>query len=664
MAQQIVIEVPGTKISELEKTSSVSRGDVTPVVQGEETKQADIGQIADFVKSELGSAATKDASEFATPTDVSSVAIASQQRDDAQNERLDNVEYGLIAIGNGTDKSFSTYAEMIAYVPTESNVTVRNNDPDPTLRGTYIWTGTEYVAGYDPLDAANEYADQLNEDTQTDLTEKLNQTTQTIASFLELSVYIAPNPKIIPIIKDSKDAILIGFNTETQKIVAVGLNFEDFVLRIVDLFGFNFFESDAPIIPFKQDKNGNIIFGFDKTKGTLVGLFPDQYADEVSYQISQILFYGQSLSRGGNQHLPGWISTTQPLSNLAFTGGSIPTNFDSFVPLTEGYSETPCSGCANHAAYLASVENGIAPENGVYLASTAGVGGAHLRQLIKGTTNYTNMLQHITAGHTLSAAQNKSHALEAILWAQGEANLGLNIDLDVYSVMLPQFFNDIKADALAITGGTNPIRIISYQLSTRIGLSEVVCKTQFDLAKRREIAISCPTYLFEYDDFDSVHFLPASYKWMGAYYGRALKQWVKDKRYPDWLEPLSATIVGKTITVHFDVPTAPLVFDTVLLAPTQDNGFAVSDGTNLLAIESMTANQTSVTIELVDVPLDISLLKVRYGLDYLGTGKPIADGKSGNLRDSTPDTVLVQGVVKPMYHICPHFEMQVINGAI
>ena len=58
MAQQIVIEVPGTKISELERTSSVSRTDVTPV-QNDETKQAEIGQIADFVKSELGSAALK-----------------------------------------------------------------------------------------------------------------------------------------------------------------------------------------------------------------------------------------------------------------------------------------------------------------------------------------------------------------------------------------------------------------------------------------------------------------------------------------------------------------------------------------------------------------------------------------------------------------------------
>ncbi|MFV5555870.1 hypothetical protein VXR69_06300 [Acinetobacter baumannii] len=159
MAQQIVIEVPGTKISELEKTSSVSRGDVTPVVQGETTKQADIGQISDFVKSELGTAALKNESDFATPAAVAEAAAASQARDDAQNERIDATEYGLVAIGNGADKSFSTYAQMLVYVPPEPNVTVRNNDPDPTLKGTYIWTGTQYVEGYDPLDSSIAYTD-------------------------------------------------------------------------------------------------------------------------------------------------------------------------------------------------------------------------------------------------------------------------------------------------------------------------------------------------------------------------------------------------------------------------------------------------------------------------------------------------------------------------
>ncbi|WP_223236711.1 hypothetical protein [Acinetobacter baumannii] len=164
MAQQIVIEVPGTKISELEKTSSVSRKDVMPVVQADETKQADIGQVADLVKSELGSAALKDETAFATPAALQEVSANSQSRDDAQNERIDAVEHGLVSIANGADASFSTYAEMLAYVPPKPNVSVRNNDPDSALRGTYTWTGTQYVPGYDPLDKSIEYTNEKFEE--------------------------------------------------------------------------------------------------------------------------------------------------------------------------------------------------------------------------------------------------------------------------------------------------------------------------------------------------------------------------------------------------------------------------------------------------------------------------------------------------------------------
>lgn len=164
MAQQIIIEVPGTKISELEETSSVSTNDVIPVVQDEQTKKAPLEQVADLVKAGLGSAALKDESDFATPAAVAEASNASQVRDDAQNERIDAVEHGLVSIGSGADASFSTYAEMIAYVPPKANVSVRNNDPDPALRGVYIWTGTQYIRGYDPLVAANEFTLEKHEE--------------------------------------------------------------------------------------------------------------------------------------------------------------------------------------------------------------------------------------------------------------------------------------------------------------------------------------------------------------------------------------------------------------------------------------------------------------------------------------------------------------------
>lgn len=162
MAQQIVIKVPGTKISELEMASSVSRKDTTPVVQNEETKQASVGSIADLVKSELGSAAFKSSSEFATPSSVNSVDIASKMRADAVNERVDVVEYAVSSMQGGGDASFKTYEEMLAYTPPKPNVTVRvNNDPDVTKNGTYTWDGVAYVKSpYDPYIQTKEYVDE------------------------------------------------------------------------------------------------------------------------------------------------------------------------------------------------------------------------------------------------------------------------------------------------------------------------------------------------------------------------------------------------------------------------------------------------------------------------------------------------------------------------
>ncbi|AIL81077.1 hypothetical protein IX87_21410 [Acinetobacter baumannii] len=187
MAQQtIVIEVPGTPISELEPTSSVSPNDVLPVVQGDQTKKAPLEQVADLVKSGLGTAALKNESDFATPAAVAEASQASQMRDDAQNERIDNVEHGLVSIGSGADASFSTYAEMIAYVPPKANVSVRNNDPDPALRGVYIWTGTQYVSGYDPLDEAKRFALEVSEEKAKEEVSKVSEQTTSQENAVEV----------------------------------------------------------------------------------------------------------------------------------------------------------------------------------------------------------------------------------------------------------------------------------------------------------------------------------------------------------------------------------------------------------------------------------------------------------------------------------------------
>lgn len=143
MAQQtIVIEVPGTPISGLPESSSVTREDTTPVVQGGETKQAEIGQISDLVISELGTAALKNESDFATPSALASAEAASQARDDALHERVDTVEYNSAVTSSGryTYKTYDIAVSKLPTTPINSTVYV-SNDTDDSKNIEYTWDG-------------------------------------------------------------------------------------------------------------------------------------------------------------------------------------------------------------------------------------------------------------------------------------------------------------------------------------------------------------------------------------------------------------------------------------------------------------------------------------------------------------------------------------------
>ena len=128
-----------------------------------------------------------------------------------------------------------------------------------------------------------------------------------------------------------------------------------------------------------------------------------------------------------------------------------------------------------------------------------------------------------------------------------------------------------------------------------------------------------------------------------------------DGRKSDFINPLSAYIKGNQIIVKFDVPTLPLKIDASTLASTTNSGFKVMNGSSEIAITSVAASDDTVVITLASAPS--SNLQVRYALDYLGTGLSFAGGASGNLRDSTADAVEIAGQTKPLYHVCPHFEM-------
>ncbi|MDO0888122.1 hypothetical protein NCW36_10480 [Acinetobacter pittii] len=77
---------------------------------------------------------------------------------------------------------------MIGYVPTEANVSVRNNDPNPDLRGTYIWDGSNYTRSYDALDLSKDYINLKTSPLFSSLIASLNTLDKTITSDANLTL--------------------------------------------------------------------------------------------------------------------------------------------------------------------------------------------------------------------------------------------------------------------------------------------------------------------------------------------------------------------------------------------------------------------------------------------------------------------------------------------
>lgn len=481
---------------------------------------------------------------------------------------------------------------------------------------------------------------------------------------------------VYPIATDKNNRIIFGFDESKQSLVGEGLVTSDAIPPAIHtaLAGYSelVYTGTGPVWPLIAANGNKVLLGFDEATQKLVGPgIGDAAAVPVLMPIAKVinhlLFYGQSLSVGA-QGTP-ILSTTQPYSNITFSGGprawtGSANDFTAFKPLVEdavspapdgstGRGETPCSGAANYASTLAAVENGVEPASHVILASTAGHGGYRIDQLNKGTAWYDKLILHISSAKALNA----DYAVHAFAWMQGEndAVAGTQTPYVTYRAKLAQLQTDVEADALAISGQKSPVFCLTYQMSYAARTWPDQAKAQLDLAqKNSKFVLVTPTYHLPHAT-DNVHLTAVGYKWIGGYFGRAYKQLVHDGKKMQWLNPLSATRRGAVIRVRFAVPTLPLVLDTTTLAVTTDKGFKVLDGASAATISSIAVDGSDVVITLSAVPADV--VKVRYALDYIGAGLTITGGGSGNLRDSTPETYLVDGIARPLYHVCPHVEL-------
>ncbi|WP_284085102.1 sialate O-acetylesterase [Acinetobacter haemolyticus] len=425
----------------------------------------------------------------------------------------------------------------------------------------------------------------------------------------------------------------------------------------------------APYIPEIPSDIG--VFG-DQTLAIGQRLSAYQLPDLAD--INHFLSYGQSLSIGaGGQPA---ISLTQYASNLTFAGGprAASGNYLPVKPLVEddlnaldggtNRGETLCSGAANYASQQMLKQNGIKPQDHVILATAGGRGGYRISQLNKGTTWYeNNMLAHITNAVNHCATNSLTYSMPLVSWAQGEFDQNkTDITREQYAAMLEQLQVDMQTDIKTRSGMKTRIPFVTYQTSWYSRLRNHVALAQLDVVKRNEdFYFSTPMYHLPHAD-DNLHLNNVGNKLFGCYVGRVYKQLVIDQIHPEFLCPISAEMQGTKIIVRFHVPKAPMVLDAVNLAATTDHGFKVVDNVGATVAHSSIAvasDGTKIEIELGSVP--VNPIKVRYALDYLGAGLTIGDGASGNLRDSTDDQVSFGGNTYNLWHVCPHFELDVLN---
>lgn len=596
---------------------------------------------------------------------------------DAQAARLNNTYTkdetrdrayidGIVTSATASVTNYETQATLLAYTPTVTGYTAKALD----TKKVWYWDGSAWVdTGLSELDLAKADTAAKVSEVRSELVSSVTPLTSAVATINDnQAVYNGTGT--YPIVADAANKILLGFDRATEKVIGAGLlQPSDSTALAKEVMGEQglYLSKSTSVYPFFTDVNNKILLGYDITSDKLVGAFSaisSGTSKPTVAAFNHLLFYGQSLSVGATA--TDLLSTTQPYFNKTFnTSPRQDTVATSVIPLVEQFNnpasdggtdrgETQCSGAANYASRAMQLENGINPANHVIFASTAGHGGYRIDQLEKGTAWYDFMLSHVTKAKALVGTDYK---VQVVGWIQGE-NDAINTQqtpFATYRAKLVQLQKDITSDVTAVTLQSDSVKFITYQMSYASKTWSDQALAQLDLVKTNDnFALSTPMYHMPYAT-DSIHLTNVGYKWLGAYFGRAYKQWIVDNRKPDFLNPLVALQNGSQITVRFVVPKLPLLLDTTTLSPTTDHGFKVTADGTPIAISSIAITGDSVELTLASTPTGV--VKVRYALDYTAVDAKASSGASGNLRDSTTDSVVIDGVTKPLYHICPHFEL-------
>ncbi len=378
---------------------------------------------------------------------------------------------------------------------------------------------------------------------------------------------------------------------------------------------------------------------------------------------------GQSLSVGATA---GTISTKQPFSNLMLVDTGADPKYPivanagapnwATTPLAEpvraavsgtgaGYDdgqypnnilgETPHSGMANTLTSLFRARGG----QGDYTTAHSVVGwSAHcLSDIDKagGKRAFPASLHEAAIWKGLAAAAGKTFGYGGIVMTHGECDAG-NLG---YGAGLFQLWQDYDTDLRAVTGQSDHVVLLVSQQSTIASgaTGSAVQVWQAGVQHPGQIICTGPKYAYQHSG-DHLHFPAPGYERLGQKYAEVFDLAFNQKVPWKPLQPNKLTRAGAVITLGFDVPNPPLVFESHFAPPhttantawAAGKGFELKDGAGQpLAIASAAISGTSVILTLAADP-GATKVNVAYAVTQDGVG--IQGGTSlglyGLLRDS------------------------------
>jgi hypothetical protein len=419
--------------------------------------------------------------------------------------------------------------------------------------------------------------------------------------------------------------------------------------------------------------------GGDADSGnTGYGQYSDAASQGAPFDWVGIIGTGQSLSVGWESTA---ISTTQPFKNFTLEDRGPDPKYPidgaataqwSLVPLIEpvrqavspdagtpgygdsqypddlwdyngSYGETPHSGMANTLSTLWSARG-----MGDYVTAHSVVGwaGHCLSDINKegGQRAYPASLSEARVFKQLAGAAGKTYGVAGIALTHGECDAMQNNTS--YGDGLYQLWQDYDADLKAITGQTRDVVVFASQQSSVYAGYDSSAVQLWKAGNDHPGQIVCTGPKYAYGYIGGLHMPAAGYERLGEKYAEVFDLVVNGGVAWKPLGPNNVSRSGAVITIDFDVPNPPLVWDANLAAPHQTvntawakgQGFEVVDAAmKPVTIQSAAIQGSSVVLVLAQAPAAGTALTVGYALtpdDTTTNEGGSVQGMRGLLRDS------------------------------